>query len=61
MINHPSSFQSIFKIQFAWPTLQKRSRAVMKIMSTNRKDKNVWEIPSMETYLTSIVIRKKRH
>jgi hypothetical protein len=30
-------------------------------MSTNRKDKNAWGIPSMETYLTSIMIRKKRH
>jgi hypothetical protein len=27
-------------------------------MSTNRKDKNAWGIPSMETYLTSIMIRK---
>jgi hypothetical protein len=26
----------------------------MMIMSTNRKDKNAWGIPSMETYLTSI-------
>jgi hypothetical protein len=24
-----------------------------------RKDKNAWGIPSMETYLTSIMIRKK--
>jgi hypothetical protein len=30
-------------------------------MSTNRKDKNAWRIPSMETYLTSIMIRKKKH
>jgi hypothetical protein len=30
-------------------------------MSTNRKNTNVWGIPSMETYLTSIMIRKKRH
>jgi hypothetical protein len=30
-------------------------------MSTNRKNKNVWGIPSMETYLTSIMIRGKRH
>jgi hypothetical protein len=30
-------------------------------MSTNRKDKNAWGIPLMETYLTSIMIRKKRH
>jgi hypothetical protein len=32
-------------------------------MSTNRKDKNAWGIqtPSMETYLTSIMIREKRH
>jgi hypothetical protein len=29
-------------------------------MSTNRKDKNAWGIPSMETYLTSIMIRKKK-
>jgi hypothetical protein len=29
--------------------------------SRNRKDKNAWEIPSMETYLTSIMIRKKRY
>jgi hypothetical protein len=28
-------------------------------MSTNRKNTNVWGIPSMETYLTSIMIRKK--
>jgi hypothetical protein len=28
---------------------------------TNRKITNVWGIPSMETYLTSIMIRKKRH
>jgi hypothetical protein len=33
---------------------------VMMFMSTNRKDKNAWGIPSMETYLTSIMIRKKR-
>jgi hypothetical protein len=26
----------------------------MTIMSTNRKNTNVWGIPSMETYLTSI-------
>jgi hypothetical protein len=25
-------------------------------MSTNRKDKNAWGIPLMETYLTSIMI-----
>jgi hypothetical protein len=30
-------------------------------MSTNRKDKNVWGIPSIATYLTSIMIREKRH
>jgi hypothetical protein len=30
------------------------------IMSSNRKDKNAWGISSMETYLTSIMIRKKR-
>jgi hypothetical protein len=30
-------------------------------MSTNRKNTNAWGIPSMETYLTSIMIRKKRH
>jgi hypothetical protein len=30
-------------------------------MSTNRKDKNAWGIPSMETYLKSIMIRKKRY
>jgi hypothetical protein len=30
-------------------------------MSTNRKDKNAWGIPSMETYLTSIMIREKKH
>jgi hypothetical protein len=30
-------------------------------MSTNRKDKNAWGIPSMETYLTGIMIWKKRH
>jgi hypothetical protein len=34
---------------------------VMSIVSTNRKNTNVWGIPSMETYLTSIMIRKKRH
>jgi len=34
---------------------------VMTIMSTNRKNKNAWGIPSMETYLTSIMIREKRH
>jgi len=45
----------------AWPTFQKRSWTVMTIMSTNRKNTNVWGIPSMETYLTSIMIRKKRH
>jgi hypothetical protein len=28
-------------------------------MSTNRKNKNAWGIPSMEAYLTSIMIRKK--
>jgi hypothetical protein len=28
-------------------------------MSTNWKNTNVWGIPSMETYLTSIIIRKK--
>jgi hypothetical protein len=28
-------------------------------MSTNRKNKNAWGIPSMETYLTSIMMRKK--
>jgi hypothetical protein len=32
---------------------------VMSILSTNRKNINVWGIPSMETYLTSIMIRKK--
>jgi hypothetical protein len=31
------------------------------IMSTNRKNTNAWGIPSMETYLTCIMIRKKRH
>jgi hypothetical protein len=31
----------------------------MSITSTNRKNTNVWGIPSMETYLTSIMIRKK--
>jgi hypothetical protein len=30
-------------------------------MSTNPKNTNVWGIPSMETYLTSIMIREKRH
>jgi hypothetical protein len=30
-------------------------------MSTNQKDKNDWGIPSMEAYLTNIMIRKKRH
>jgi hypothetical protein len=34
---------------------------VMTIMSTKRKDKNAWGIQSMETYLTSIMIWKKRH
>jgi hypothetical protein len=43
------------KIQFAWPTFQKRSWTVMTIMSANRKNTNVWGIPSMETYLTSIM------
>jgi hypothetical protein len=28
-------------------------------MSTNRKDKNAWRTPLMETYLTSIMIMKK--
>jgi hypothetical protein len=54
-------FSKYFKIQFAWPTFQKRSWTVMSIMSTHRKNTNVWRIPSMETYLTSIMIRKKRH
>jgi hypothetical protein len=27
-------------------------------MSTNRKNTNTWRIPSMETYLTSIMIRE---
>ena len=53
-------FSKYFKIQFAWPTFQKRSSTVMTIMSTHRKDKNVWGIPSMETYLTSIMIREKK-
>jgi hypothetical protein len=30
-------------------------------MSTNQKNTNAWGIPSMETYLTSIMIREKRH
>jgi hypothetical protein len=30
-------FSKYFKIQFAWPTFQKRSWTVMTIMSTNRK------------------------
>jgi hypothetical protein len=30
-------------------------------MSTNHKNTNALGIPSMETYLTSIMIRKKRH
>jgi hypothetical protein len=29
----------------------------MTITSTNRKGKNAWEIPSLKTYLTSIVIK----
>jgi hypothetical protein len=29
-------------------------------MSTNRKDKNAWGIASMETYLTSMMIRGKK-
>jgi hypothetical protein len=29
-------------------------------MSKNQEGKNAWGIPSMETYLTSIMIRKKR-
>jgi hypothetical protein len=33
-----------FRIQFAWPTFQKRSWTVMSIMSTNRKNTNVWGI-----------------
>ena len=52
-------FSKYFKIQFAWSTFQKRSWTVMTIMSTNRKNKNAWEIPSMETCLTSIMIREK--
>ena len=52
-------FSRYFKIQFAWPTFQKRSWSVMTITSTNRKGKNAWEIPSLKTYLTSIMIRKK--
>jgi hypothetical protein len=30
----------------------------MTITSTNRKGKIAWEIPSLKTYLTSIMIRK---
>jgi hypothetical protein len=30
-------------------------------MSTNQKGKNALGIPSMETYLKGIMIRKKRH
>jgi hypothetical protein len=33
----------------------------LMITLTNRKGKNAWEIPSLKTYLTSIMIRKKRH
>ena len=43
-------FSKHFKIQFAWPTFQKRSWTVMTITSTNQKGTNAWEIPSMETY-----------
>jgi hypothetical protein len=32
----------------------------MTITSTNWKGKNAWGTPSMETYLTSIMIREKR-
>ena len=37
----------------------KRSWYVMTVTSTNRKGKNAWEIPSLKTYLTSIMIRGK--
>jgi hypothetical protein len=37
-------FPKYFKIQFAWPTFQKRSWTVMTIMSTNQKNTNVWGI-----------------
>jgi hypothetical protein len=29
--------------------------------NNKRKGKNAWEIPSLKAYLTSIMIRKKRH
>jgi hypothetical protein len=29
-------------------------------MSTNRKNTNVWRIPSMETYLTSIMEKQEK-
>jgi hypothetical protein len=43
-------FSKYFKIQFAWPTFQKRSWTVMTIMSTNRKNTNAWRIPSMDIH-----------
>jgi hypothetical protein len=60
-INSMQVKKMLCKIQFAWPTFQKRSWTVMSIMSTNRKNTNAWGIPSMEAYLTSIMSRKKRH
>ena len=52
-------FSKYFTTQFVWPTFQKRSWSVMTITSTNRKGKNPGEIPSLKTYLLSIMIRKK--
>ena len=31
----------------------------MTVTSTNQKGKNAWEIPSLKTFLTSIMIKKK--
>jgi hypothetical protein len=53
-LNNFIIFSKYFKIQFAWPTFQKRSWSVMTIMSTNRKNTNVWGIPSMETYCNKV-------
>jgi hypothetical protein len=39
----------------------KFTEKIEKELITNRKNTNVWGIPSMETYLTSIMIRKKRY
>ena len=50
-------FSKYFKIQFVRPTFQKRSRTVMTIMSTNRKVKNAWGIPSLKIDFTGRLTR----